>query len=79
MVFNAYAKMLLTKVLALVNVDCISKRRCNMTAKQLSVMLSGLEDNEVAIKFNNKELIFNGIEIGVDSNTGKVFLIAESK
>ena len=42
-----------------------------MTAKQLSVMLSGLEDNEVGIKFNNKELIFNGIEIGVDSNTGK--------
>lgn len=77
--FNAYVKILLTKVLALANVGYISKRRCDMTAKQLSVMLSGLEDNEVAIKFNNKELIFNGIEIGVDSNTGKVFLIAESK
>lgn len=46
-----------------------------MTAQQLSVILSGLNDEEVAIKFaDNTTNNVVGVEIGTQENKGKVFL-----
>lgn len=56
-----------------------------MTAQQLSVMLSGLEDDEVAIKLDIPSIgasaytNITGIEIGYDFDSGKVFLTTDSK
>lgn len=56
-----------------------------MTAQQLSIMLSGLEDNEVVIKLNvpsvgpSAYVNITGIEIGFDWDSGKVFLTTDSK
>lgn len=53
-----------------------------MTAQQLSVMLSGLGDNEVAIKLdtpNNAYTNITGIEVGFDWDIGKIFLTTDSK
>lgn len=56
-----------------------------MTAQQLSVMLSGLGDNEVAIKLDipnagcSAYTNITGIEIGYDFDSGKVFLTTDSK
>lgn len=56
-----------------------------MTAQQLSVMLSGLGDNEVVIKVDIPSVgesaytNITGIEIGYDFDSGKVFLTADSK
>lgn len=55
-----------------------------MTAQQLSVMLSGLEDNEVVIKLDvpsvgsSAYVNITGIEVGLDWNSGKVFLTTNS-
>lgn len=56
-----------------------------MTAQQLSVMLSGLGDNEVAIKLDIPNVgcsaytNITGIEVGFDWDTGKIFLTTDSK
>lgn len=56
-----------------------------MTAQQLSVMLSGLGDDEVAIKLDIPSIgasacaNITGIEIGYDFDSGKVFLATDSK
>lgn len=56
-----------------------------MTAQQLSVMLSGLGDDEVAIKLDIPSIDtsacanITGIEIGYDFDSGKVFLTTDSK
>ena len=56
-----------------------------MTAQQLSVMLSGLGDDEVAIKLDIPSIgtstcvNITGIEIGYDFDSGKVFLTTDSK
>lgn len=56
-----------------------------MTARQLSVMLSGLGDNEVAIKLdiptNDGSYYTNitGIEVGFDWDSGKIFLTTDAK
>lgn len=55
-----------------------------MTAQQLSVMLSGLGDNEVAIKLDIPNVgcsaytNITGIEVGFDGDSGKVFLTTDS-
>lgn len=55
-----------------------------MTAQQLSVMLSGLEDNEVVIKLDvpsigpSAYVNITGIEVGFDWDSGKVFLTTSS-
>ena len=55
-----------------------------MTAQQLSVMLSGLEDNEVVIKLDvpsvgpSAYVNITGIEVGFDGDSGKVFLTTNS-
>lgn len=49
-----------------------------MTAQQLSVMLSGLGDNEVAIKANGSSVYVTGIEIGFNADSGKIFLTTSS-
>lgn len=55
-----------------------------MTAQQLSVMLSGLEDNEVVIKLDvlsvgpSAYVNITGIEIGFNEDSGKVFLTTSS-
>lgn len=49
-----------------------------MTAQQLSVILSGLKDEEVVIKFtDNTTNKVVGVEIGTEENEGKVFLTLE--
>lgn len=56
-----------------------------MTAQQLSVMLSGLGDNEVAIKLDSPNIgcsaytNITGIEVGFDWDSGKIFLTTDSK
>lgn len=56
-----------------------------MTAQQLSVMLSGLGDNEVAIKLDTPSIgesaytNITGIEVGFDWDSGKIFLTTDSK
>lgn len=50
-----------------------------MTAQQLSVMLSGLGDNEVAIKVNDSSIYVTGIEIGFNVDSGKIFLTTDSE
>ena len=46
-----------------------------MTAQQLSVILSGLKDEEVTIKLQNDTTVnVVGVEIGTQENRGKVFL-----
>lgn len=46
-----------------------------MTAQQLSVVLSGLKDEEVVVKFaDNTTNGVIGVEIGTQENEGKVFL-----
>ena len=50
-----------------------------MTAQQLSVILSGLNDEEVVIKFSdNTTNNVVGVEIGTQENEGKVFLKLEN-
>ena len=50
-----------------------------MTAQQLSVILSGLKDEEVVIKFSdNTTNNVVGVEIGTQENEGKVFLKLEN-
>lgn len=56
-----------------------------MTAQQLSVILSGLGDNEVAIKLDIPNVGYSaytnitGIEVGFDWDSGKIFLTTDSK
>ena len=56
-----------------------------MTAQQLSVMLSGLGDNEVAIKLDIPSVgssvyaNITGIEVGFDWDSGRIFLTTDSK
>lgn len=46
-----------------------------MTAQQLSIILSGLKDEEVLIKFaDNTTNKVVGVEIGTHENEGKIFL-----
>lgn len=50
-----------------------------MTAQQLSVILSGLNEEEVVIKFaDNTTNSVVGVEIGTQENEGKVFLTLEN-
>lgn len=50
-----------------------------MTAQQLSVILSGLNDEEVVIKFaDNTTNNVVGVEIGTQENEGKAFLTLEN-
>lgn len=56
-----------------------------MTAQQLSVVLSGLGDNEIAIKLDIPSIgpsacaTIAGVEIGFDHDMGKIFLITDAK
>lgn len=42
-------------------------------------MLSGMEHEEIIIKANNQEYIINGFEIGINSNLGKVYILAKEE
>ena len=45
-----------------------------MTALQLSMMLSGLDDNKIVVKYNDKFYDIKDIEIGIDENKGQTFI-----
>ena len=41
------------------------------------MMLSNMEDQEPIIKINNAEYEIGGLEIGIDNEIGKIFIIAK--
>lgn len=48
-----------------------------MTANQLSIILSNLNEQNVIIKYNNKLLNISGVEFGINQDIGKIFINVE--
>lgn len=49
----------------------------SITAEQLSIMLSGLSDTHVYVKNNLGEHEIIGIEVGINENQGKTYIICD--
>lgn len=53
-------------------------RLISITAEQLSIMLSGLSDTHVYIKDKLGEHEIVGIEVGINENQGKTYIICDN-
>lgn len=43
------------------------------------MMLSNMEEQETIIKVNNEEFEIGGLEIGIDKNLGKIYIVTKEK
>lgn len=48
-----------------------------MTAQQLSIILSNLNEQNIMIKYNNKLLNITGVEFGIYNDIGIVYIEAK--
>nr|DAG70933.1 MAG TPA: hypothetical protein [Caudoviricetes sp.] len=48
-----------------------------MTAKQLTMILSNLDEQDVIIKYNDKQLNITGVELGINEHIGTIYVKVE--